>query len=491
MDVSRMIGLALVGVLSASALASDSDALRAKIAELEAGQQQTNLLLDSLQSDLDRVRAESSDDWLSHERAEKIKGLVQDVLADADTRASLQGSGATSGYDKGFFIASQDGNFKLTMNMNMQFRFLWDHRDNPPAASPSNPGMPASNPTATDVFGFTNQRTALIFKGHVFDPSLTYFAQFMWGANYASTLLDAWIGKTLDGGWSVKAGKFRTPFSRDMLVGYTHQLAVDRPLMGYYFCIGRSQGLQAKYQGDNCRFTAATFEAFEPIGGLPALGQWNSTYDSIAFAARCDWLVSGSWSDVQSYTAFSPSETAVLLGGAVAYATANQSLYGTSGPQQHDFRSTADATINFDGGSLAASVVMAHLSENPRNRPRERDTVWGLNVQGAIFLSDDVQAYSRYQWADSQFSGDDDLSIVQLGINYYIHGQNVKWTTDVGYSFNQISATYFTMAQAPVNPGLRPSSTAGINNGGSNFTGWTEDGGDGQWLIRSQLQLSF
>ena len=194
MDVSRMIGLALVGVLSASALASDSDALRAKIAELEAGQQQTNLLLDSLQSDLDRVRAESSDDWLSHERAEKIKGLVQDVLADADTRASLQGSGATSGYDKGFFIASQDGNFKLTMNMNMQFRFLWDHRDNPPAASPSNPGMPASNPTATDVFGFTNQRTALIFKGHVFDPSLTYFAQFMWGANYANTLLDAWIG---------------------------------------------------------------------------------------------------------------------------------------------------------------------------------------------------------------------------------------------------------------------------------------------------------
>ena len=181
----------------------------------------------------------------------------------------------------------------------------------------------------------------------------------------------------------------------------------------------------------------------------------------------------------------------MLLGGAVAYATANQSLYGAPGPQQHDFRSTADATINFDGGSLAASVVMAHLSENPRNRPRERDTVWGLNVQGAIFLSDDVQAYSRYQWADSQFSGDDDLSIVQLGINYYIHGQNVKWTTDIGYSFNQISATYFTMAQAPVNPALLPGNPAGINNGGSNSTGWTEDGGDGQWLIRSQLQLSF
>ncbi|HJO15781.1 MAG TPA: hypothetical protein QF800_02720, partial [Phycisphaerales bacterium] len=144
--------------MTSGVLADDRDALRAKIAELEASQQQTNQLLSSLQSDLDRVRAESSDSWLSNERAEQIKGLVQDVLADADTRASLQGSGATSGYDKGFFIASQDGNFKLTMNMNMQFRFLWDHRDDPPVASPTNPGMPTTNPTATDVFGFKNQR---------------------------------------------------------------------------------------------------------------------------------------------------------------------------------------------------------------------------------------------------------------------------------------------------------------------------------------------
>ncbi len=488
MDVSRLVGLTLVGLMTSGVLADDRDALRAKIAELETSQQQTNQLLSSLQSDLDRVRAESSDSWLSNERAEQIKGLVQDVLADADTRASLQGSGATSGYDKGFFIASQDGNFKLTMNMNMQFRFLWDHRDDPPVASPTNPGMPTTNPTATDVFGFTNQRTALIFKGHVFDPTLTYFAQFMWGANYANTLLDAWIGKTLEGGWSLKAGKFRPPFSRGMLVGYTHQLAVDRPLMGYYLCIGRSQGIQMKYQGENSRFTAATFEAFEPITGAANLGPWNNTYDSIAFAARYDWLVSGSWSDVQCYTAFSPSETAVLLGGAVAYATANQSLYNSPGPQQHDLRSTADATINFEGGSLGASVEMAHLSENPRNQPRvrERDTVWGFNVQGAVFLSDDVQAFSRYQWADSQFSGDDDLSLVQLGMNYYIHGQNVKWTTDIGYSFNQLPATYFTMVQAPAN-----ATSAGISNGGSNLTGWTEDGGDGQWLIRSQLQLTF
>ena len=467
MDASRMIGLALIGALTPGVLAGDGDALRAKIAELEASQQQTNLLLDSLQGDLDRVRAESSDDWLSGQRAEQIRGLVQDVLADADTRASLQGSGATSGYNKGFFIASQDGNFKLTMNANLQVRFGWNHRD-----------QPVVNPTETDLFGFTNQRTALIFKGHAFDPSLTYFAQFMWGPNYASSLLDAWIGKTLDGGWSVKAGKFRMPFTREMLVAYTQQLAVDRSLMNYYLGIGRSQGLQAKYQGDDIRLTAAAFEAFEPITGTATLGPWMNTYDSIAFAARVDWLASGSWGDVRNYTAFAPSETSVLFGAAVAYATLDQSLIGGTG-QQHDLRFTADATANFDGGSLAAAFVLANLNEDPLGNARERDTAMGFSVQGAMFLSDDMQAYARYEWANSQYAGDDDMSIVQVGVNYYLHGQNVKWTTDIGYSFNELPATYFTMVQG------------GLTSVGSGLTGWTQDGGDGQWLIRSQVQLAF
>ena len=202
MNVSRMIGLALAGVVTPGLLADDGEALRLKIAELEAQQQQTNSLLDSLQGDLDRIRAETSDNWLSEVRAEQIRGLVQDVLADADTRASLQGNGATSGYDNGFFIASPDGNFKLTMNANMQFRFAWNHRDNPSAAAVSTGQI---NPTQDDLWGFSNQRTALIFKGHAFDPSITYFIQSMWNSQYGNGLADAWIGKSFDGGWSVKA----------------------------------------------------------------------------------------------------------------------------------------------------------------------------------------------------------------------------------------------------------------------------------------------
>jgi len=468
MNASGLIGLTLTGVMTSGVLASDGDVLRTRIAELEAQQVQTNELLGALQGDLDRVRAETSDTWLTEARSEQIRGVVQDVLADADTRASLQGNGATSGYDKGFFIASPDGKFKLTMNANLQFRFAWNHRD-----------QPITTPTESDLFGFSNQRTALIFKGHAFDPSLTYFVQTMYGANYNGALLDAWIGKSFDGGWKFRAGKFREPFMRETLVGYNQQLGVDRTLMQYYMGIGRSQGLElSNKSGENFRFSVAAFESFDTIAGTPALGPIGNTYDSIAFAARADYLAMGSWGDVKNYTAFAPAEDSLLLGAAVAYATLDQQLLGGTG-QQHDFRWTGDVTWNFDGGSVAAAVVMANLDEDPLGVARERDTAWGFNVQGAFFLADDVQAFARYEWADSMYAGDDDMSIAQAGVNYYVHGQNVKWSTDIGYSFNQLPATYFTVVQG------------GLGNGGTNLTGWTPDAGDGQWLIRSQLQLCF
>ena len=43
------------------------------------------------------LSAQTDADWMSEARSEQVRGIVQDVLADADTRASLQGNGATSG----------------------------------------------------------------------------------------------------------------------------------------------------------------------------------------------------------------------------------------------------------------------------------------------------------------------------------------------------------------------------------------------------------
>ena len=80
--------------------AADLDDIRQ---ELEKVKNQNERMRDQI----DVLRAETQQDWMTEQRAEQIKELVQDVLADADTRASLMGNGLMAGWSDGFFLASQ------------------------------------------------------------------------------------------------------------------------------------------------------------------------------------------------------------------------------------------------------------------------------------------------------------------------------------------------------------------------------------------------
>ena len=81
--------------------------------------------------DMDELRAASSDDWLTEQRAEEIRGLVTDVLADADVRANLQGAGMTAGWSEHFFLASSDGRFKLELGGLLQVRYMLSWANDP------------------------------------------------------------------------------------------------------------------------------------------------------------------------------------------------------------------------------------------------------------------------------------------------------------------------------------------------------------------------
>ncbi|MHC5023167.1 MAG: hypothetical protein ACYTGG_04565, partial [Planctomycetota bacterium] len=55
-----------------------------------------------LRSEVAQLRSGNDENWLTEARADEIRGLVYDVLADADTRSSLLQGGAAAGYDGGF-----------------------------------------------------------------------------------------------------------------------------------------------------------------------------------------------------------------------------------------------------------------------------------------------------------------------------------------------------------------------------------------------------
>ena len=103
--------------------------------------------ISALQAEIDAIRAARGDEnWLTQQRAEEIRGLVHDVLADADTRTSLLQDGVTAGYDRFFYIASPDGSFRLNFLGMVQARFVFNSQDD-------------EAPDDSTRWGFENSRT--------------------------------------------------------------------------------------------------------------------------------------------------------------------------------------------------------------------------------------------------------------------------------------------------------------------------------------------
>lgn len=409
--------------------------------------------IETLRAKVDALEARYGNDadWLTEQRADEIRSLVQDVLADADTRASMLQDGMTAGYDNGFFLASADGNFRLNLKGVVQFRWALSYQDND--------DDPSIDSTRS---GFENKRTALKFGGHVVDPTWKYFVQGLFSGNGGDFfLLDGFITKELGDGWAVRAGKFRLPFAREQIVNYTHLLAVERAMVTEAFGVGRSQGVELAWKGDQFRCALAFSDDIDGIGGRtePALA-----YDTeYTLTGRVDFLASGTWKQFNDQNSFPDAENGLLLGGAFVWTS---SEYGTPDDELEQIRWTFDASFACSGANLSAAVFGRHTDPNGPDPDQDQ---YGVVVQGGYFVTDDIELFARYEWADDD-SDADDLSALTVGFNKFWAGEQLRWATDVGYGFNAVSATW-------ANPG----------------TNWRTDSpdGDGQVVIRSQLQLLF
>lgn len=154
---------------------------------------------------------------------------------------------------------------------------------------------------------------------------------------------------------------------------------------------------------------------------------------------------------------------------------------------------TADASIDFGGAHLFAYGVVRNVSLQSPQAVRAGGTgdeldQWGAVIQGGYFVTDDIEAFARYEigntdtdryrtQATALLASGEDLSVVTIGMNWWLAGsknKQVKWTTDFGYSFEPV----VDFAASGAN--YLPDSTA--SGGESN---------DGQWVVRSQFQFMF
>ena len=503
----------------------------------------------ALENAVSELMKEKGENWLTEQRATDIKKVVQDVLADTDTRASLQGAQATSGYADGFFVASPDGNFKLKINGDIQARwaYSWMSTRDMTNGEMSIPGLPTQNFTQAGIakaaYGFEIRRAKLEFSGHFFDPSWQYattiaYQQFFGsnqvgpayatGANSSSGFLasgggvsggdnyaggfgleNAYLAKDLGSGFKLMVGQFKSPLLREWLISSKGQMAAERSIVTSMFNTGWTQGLQLSWQADQLR----SMLSYNDGGNNANLGATSGTtvdssngngnlgvgFTQWAFTGRVEYKPIGTWGDFDDYSSMRGAGTGLLLGAGLNWQRGGQQQ-GTvpgattaatpgSGNADANFLTwTADATYEFGGASLSAAWMM-NTSYGLING-QESINSYGAQVQGAFFVTDTVELFARWEWletaANSYNQADPNINvdtvseafvnnIGTVGGNWYIAGRALKFTTDVGVSWN---------------PLIFQTGLFGDNISGANYR-QEGVGGGGQIVVRSQLQLIF
>ena len=358
MSLTRTVFLAAGTLLTLSAAANGASAeatggdtdLRREIESLKATVNSQAQAIKTQAGEIARMKAEEGQEWLTKERAQEIRGIVQDVLADADARTSLQADGATAGWDKGFFLASPDGNFRLKIGGQLQVRYAvsrlssrsMGQLDPGTYQPPQTGGFPGGNfPGGTEIRGYQGyygqnadiERTArgfeirrakLDFSGHVVDPSWQYkmvavlnqtsgqtaFNTGSYTANQFGTVgtgvaggggssgpgagggtlgfEDLYINKVVDNNWSVKVGQFKSPFLKEELTSSKYQLAVERSLVNQMFSTKFTQGIEVTWQNDMFRVIGSFNDGGNNANTSAVIG--NNAYNLGTFT---EWAITG------------------------------------------------------------------------------------------------------------------------------------------------------------------------------------------------------
>ncbi|MGP1309520.1 MAG: porin [Phycisphaerales bacterium] len=394
----------------------------------------------------------------SNQNADEVRALVAEMMNDAQTRSSLLQSGATAGHDGKFFLGSADGNFRLNVGGQIQFRYLANFRDDNFA---NDPATQRDESDDDNTLGFQTRRTKLWFEGHIFDPNLYYKVQGAFERNGGDFILeDAYVGYKFENGLDLRWGQFKSPFLREELVSSSRQLTVDRSNVNEFFNQDRSQGVQVAWEGEQFRAAGMFSDGFRS-----ANTDFNADPADFALTGRVEFLAMGDWSQFRDFTSWRGSSNALMIGGAIHWESDSEEINNVV---DDFFAYTLDASWESDGWNLYGAFVG---SETNSDLPGGDLSPWGFVLQGGVFVAEDWELFARYDYTDGDTL--DEFSEITFGVNYYIHKHAAKFTADVVWALDETATA---------------AGTAAVTSTG---TGLLASGEQDQFVIRAQFQLVF
>ncbi len=488
-----------------------------------------------LQAQVVDLKAQTGDQWLTEERAAEIRALVQDVLSESATRTSLQSTGATAGWDNGFFIASPDNRFRLEIGGLIQSRFVWSAQRAPYVAPTEiSPGARIKYDQVGNRTGFDAHNTELWAQGHVISPDIQYMIKGIFQQNQdvgvrigninaspnpqnfigssgsgGIQLLDAWVRVNLTDDWSIRAGQFRAPFGREFLILEQYQLAVDRSLVSLHYGMGYTQGVELEYLSNEARWRFSVNDGgsdmiagpAQVVGSQPLNSPWDAQSVSWGVTTRFDWKGSGGWAQFDQFTSPDGSEPGWLLGVAVnaQITKPNEGLPLTAGAGTDSNSNgwlgiTTDFTWQFGGASLFASAYYNYVNSNAAYLQQNASgasyfdagevNALGFTLQGAVYLAPKWEVFARYEYLHTTATNSGEPSMLSQPVDNYLFQQHHTDLVTVGVNYyldgqDVKVTTDFGYGISPIYPSYAVPAT-----------GWRVSQSD-EFVVRAQMQLLF
>ncbi|MCE9591319.1 MAG: OprO/OprP family phosphate-selective porin [Planctomycetes bacterium] len=447
--------LSMAGVVHAETATGES-ALRSEIA--------------TMKSRIAQLESQKSETWLNEQRAEEVKTLVREVLADADTRASLQGSGAVAGHNgKHFFLASEDGNYLLNVGGQIQVRYVYNATRGSDDSNESN--------RDSDQKGFEIARAKLDFTGHIGSPKIMYEVRLNADRNDETVRTEVVkVGYKVMDNLTVWAGEEKAPFLHEELLGDDHQLAVNSSYFNSIFTLGYVQGIWVNWEPtDMIRTSVALHDGSHSGEGDIESGKgWENDNTDMAIGGRIDVKLMGDWASYKDFSSWSGEDTSLVLGAATNWDVAET---GDSGLNNKTWSWTVDASFKTAGFNFYAAYAWQQLQQDEIVQ-NDNVEIHGYMVQGGyMVIPDKLEPFVRYEWVefDDPSITHDEVNMLTVGVNYYIKKHDAKFTLDCVWAMDAIES-----GAAPSDLGMLGLVGESADNGPSD-----------QYAFRAQFQLLF
>ena len=379
----------------------------------------------------------------------------QETLADS---TDSEDSRMTAGYEKngwnGFWIGSEDGEFRLNIGAYTQVRYNTNWRTRPDTTHVDDRDF---------TRGWTVPRTRLILDGN-FTSDVYYHLRANIDAASDFEMIAAFAQVELSEKWNVRVGRQWLALSREDWMFPQDLASIEFSANDFTYAIWSSLGVQTRYQSDRTRlWLALSNGAFGGRQGFPAAPEASDGMISSRFEIQVsgeDWAV---WDDLIGRRG---RASGILLGVSGAYQVRDKET-----PAYRD-ASQLNVDLGFNGDGYNLFFAGAWTMREPQTGTRNHS--YGLVAQGTYFVADHTYLYGRY---DGVFAGtapeaSEDFTSYSAGVGWlpFLWTNRWKVNAEVGYLPQVLNDTLVEH---------------------SGMLGFLSSDEKNQWSVRLQFQFGF